>query len=709
VDLTVTGEQSVTSGTTVINASGTATADIGAGAQVAQPAWNQTGEINVQAGRIDLLVTEVNGLDTSLAGLTLEVGELEQDVGDLQTDVGVIGARTVLFTDVNGNIASIELISGTTGSAIGIKADQVLVDAGQTVFINSLKSEGFVTDDDLPTTFGNITISAPNAPTARPDTTPLQPGDRWLDTDNGDLPHVWANVPPEWVREYTVIDGGNITTGTIDAQVVTVTNLNADNITTGTLNADRLNITAIIEDNDLATEGFVGDQVTPVADNAVRVFRQTTAPTASDRTDATIRSGDIWYKTNEGDLPHTYDGTTPFNVNGWIRAYTVIDGGNITTGTLDANRIVAGSITATELGTDSVTTVKIQASAIDTDRLAAGAVVASKIQGGTITANEIASATITGDRLVAGTITATQIATGTITATEIASATITGDKLVAGTITATQIDVTNLFAQQIQITSTGYIQSGNYSPGATGFRINADGNAEFRQVTVDGVIIAKADSNIDWQYVTAVSVSTAQIGDAQITNAKINDLDAVKINAGFLNAARIEAGSLNADKITAGTITATQLATNSVTADKIDVTNLQAVSANMGALNVDGVLTFSDTGSIISSKARPGGGDFVTVINNNGYNLTEEITASNVRGIDLGIGGILVTKTVSAVTTQVFIEPEGITSPSVQSAYKSADGTAGLTETIVFNDSVTNETNTVTIKNGLITAWTQIV
>jgi hypothetical protein len=671
VDLTVTGEQSVTSGTTVINASGTATADIGAGAQVAQPAWNQTGEINVSAGQVVLKAEETSGQITKLALVRLDA-----------------------------NVAG--------GSAILLQADQITLD-GQTVFINSLKSEGFVTDDDLPTTFGNITISAPNAPTARPDTTPLQPGDRWLDTDNGDLPHVWANVPPEWVREYTVIDGGNITTGTIDAQVVTVTNLNADNITTGTLNADRLNITAIIEDNDLATEGFVGDQVTPVADNAVRVFRQTTAPTASDRTDATIRSGDIWYKTNEGDLPHTYDGTTPFNVNGWIRAYTVIDGGNITTGTLDANRIVAGSITATELGTDSVTTVKIQASAIDTDRLAAGAVVASKIQGGTITANEIASATITGDRLVAGTITATQIATGTITATEIASATITGDKLVAGTITATQIDVTNLFAQQIQITSTGYIQSGNYSPGATGFRINADGNAEFRQVTVDGVIIAKADSNIDWQYVTAVSVSTAQIGDAQITNAKINDLDAVKINAGFLNAARIEAGSLNADKITAGTITATQLATNSVTADKIDVTNLQAVSANMGALNVDGVLTFSDTGSIISSKARPGGGDFVTVINNNGYNLTEEITASNVRGIDLGIGGILVTKTVSAVTTQVFIEPEGITSPSVQSAYKSADGTAGLTETIVFNDSVTNETNTVTIKNGLITAWTQIV
>jgi hypothetical protein len=57
--------------------------DIGAGAQVAQPAWNQTGEINVQAGRIDLLVTEVNGLDTSLAGLTLEVGEIGAGNNDL--------------------------------------------------------------------------------------------------------------------------------------------------------------------------------------------------------------------------------------------------------------------------------------------------------------------------------------------------------------------------------------------------------------------------------------------------------------------------------------------------------------------------------------------------------------------------------------------------------------------------------------------------
>jgi hypothetical protein len=38
----------------------------------------------------------------------------------------------------------------------------------------------------------------------------------------------------------TVIDGGHITTGTIDASRVYVTNINADNITSGYINADRI-------------------------------------------------------------------------------------------------------------------------------------------------------------------------------------------------------------------------------------------------------------------------------------------------------------------------------------------------------------------------------------------------------------------------------------------------------------------------------------
>ena len=45
---------------------------------------------------------------------------------------------------------------------------------------------------------------------------------------------------PQVDQTTTVIDGGHITTGTIDAGVVNVTNINASNISTGTLNASRI-------------------------------------------------------------------------------------------------------------------------------------------------------------------------------------------------------------------------------------------------------------------------------------------------------------------------------------------------------------------------------------------------------------------------------------------------------------------------------------
>ena len=47
----------------------------------------------------------------------------------------------------------------------------------------------------------------------------------------------------------TVIDGGHITTGTIDASQVTVTNINANNITSGTLSADRIGAGSITISN----------------------------------------------------------------------------------------------------------------------------------------------------------------------------------------------------------------------------------------------------------------------------------------------------------------------------------------------------------------------------------------------------------------------------------------------------------------------------
>jgi len=61
----------------------------------------------------------------------------------------------------------------------------------------------------------------------------MMAGDIWLDTGDGDRPYSYNGS--SWVETLTIIDGGKITTGTIDASVVTVNNINAGNITTGIL------------------------------------------------------------------------------------------------------------------------------------------------------------------------------------------------------------------------------------------------------------------------------------------------------------------------------------------------------------------------------------------------------------------------------------------------------------------------------------------
>ena len=64
---------------------------------------------------------------------------------------------------------------------------------------------------------------------------------------------------PQIDNTTTVIDGGHITTGTIDASVVNVSNINADNIKTGTLKAITIQDTGITPSNywDLSNGNFV--------------------------------------------------------------------------------------------------------------------------------------------------------------------------------------------------------------------------------------------------------------------------------------------------------------------------------------------------------------------------------------------------------------------------------------------------------------------
>jgi len=132
---------------------------------------------------------------------------------------------------------------------------------------------------------------------------------------------------------------------------------------------------------------------------------------------------------------NTYPAGTGSNI-------TAINGGNITTGFISADRIQASSITLSKLSETVVRPTDIGSSGttqIDGGRITTGYISADRIQAGAITADKIAAGAITADKIVAGAITANKIAAGAITANMITSGTMSADRISGGTITGASI------------------------------------------------------------------------------------------------------------------------------------------------------------------------------------------------------------------------------------------------------------------------------
>jgi len=73
-----------------------------------------------------------------------------------------------------------------------------------------------------------VTIRSDSEPTERQSGNALQEGDLWIDTDDGDKPHTWDGSL--WVAAYTQIDGGNLRTGTVNADKIVTDKTLSDQI-----------------------------------------------------------------------------------------------------------------------------------------------------------------------------------------------------------------------------------------------------------------------------------------------------------------------------------------------------------------------------------------------------------------------------------------------------------------------------------------------
>ena len=318
-------------------------------------------------------------------------------------------------------------------------------------------------------------------------------GDIWFDTDDGNKLYYWTGTA--WV---SVQDNAIATAqATADSKVKTFYQASAPTASevgdiwfdtddgfkqyywngTSWLSVQDTAIAAASSAAAAASSAATAAQTT--ADGKNKVFRQTSAPTAS-------AAGDLWFDTDDDNRIYRWSGSAwvandlgtnalaNFSANkitsGTIDASTVtvsnINAGNISTGTLNADRIAAASITGT----------KIAAATIEASNIAAGTITASQIAASTITGAKIAAATITASNVAANTITASQIAAGTITATEIAAGTITTAKLATGVLSADNITTGTLSATVGLTAQTGTIAGWNITSTAiyTGTVSNPD-------------------------------------------------------------------------------------------------------------------------------------------------------------------------------------------------------------------------------------------
>jgi len=142
------------------------------------------------------------------------------------------GTIVLKATESGGSLNKLALVrldtSAADGSAILLQANQITLD-GQTTFLNSLAVNRFTQ-----VASNNEVIESGTAPTVRPNASALVEGDVWIDTANNRRPSVWNGSI--WGRGFSVINGGTITTGTVNANRLDVTGIFATNVSiTGTL------------------------------------------------------------------------------------------------------------------------------------------------------------------------------------------------------------------------------------------------------------------------------------------------------------------------------------------------------------------------------------------------------------------------------------------------------------------------------------------
>lgn len=153
----------------------------------------------------------------------------------------------------------------------------------------------------------------------------------------------------------------------------------------------------------------------------------------------------------------------------------------------------------------------------------------------------------------------------------------------------------------------GAIQIGSYQPGVSGdikvspngvVARNSSGTTTF---TLDGTTgSATFLGTIAAGSVIAATIAADKI-TGQIVNAQIANIDWAKVNN--VEVVNADIVSINANKITAGDIDANRMQANIVSALQAEITNLSAITANIGTITSGSITGVTVTGGVFRTAA----------------------------------------------------------------------------------------------------------
>jgi uncharacterized protein YjbI with pentapeptide repeats len=301
--------------------------------------------------------------------------------------------------------------------------------------------------------------------------------------------------------------------------------------------------TATVEGHDILTKKIVdakGDLLVGTADNAVsRVAVGTNGYVLT--ADSAETGGLKWAApaaVGSFESSIVFEGATADDYETTLAVVNPTQDNTITLPNVSGTVVTSGdtgTVTATMLASDSVTTVKITDANVTAAKLATDSVETAKIKDANVTAAKLAADSVETAKIVDSNVTAAKLASDSVTTAKILDANVTDAKLAANSVTNAKI----------------------------------------------------ADSAVDTAEIANNAVTTSKIADVNVTTAKIADANvtAAKLASDSVETAKIVNSAVTADKIAEGAVTSAKILDGTIVNADINA------SAAIAQSKIDGLTT----------------------------------------------------------------------------------------------------------------------